>query len=164
MDLESLLRRPESKTLEFKREVSSPEGALRTIVAFANTAGGTLLIGVEDVTRNIRGVPEPLDLEERLASLISDSIAPRLFPEIEIMPWRRTHVLAIQIHPSSARPHQLSARLVPRAVSQQRDPQPSDNSLTRPSPHGQSASWRVVLVRRAVVWWSRPRIRVLHPA
>ena len=116
MDLESLLRRPESKTLEFKREVSSPEGALRTIVAFANTAGGTLLIGVEDVTRNIRGVPEPLDLEERLTSLISDSIAPRLLPEIEIMPWRRTHVLAIQIHPSSARPHHLKREGVEKGV------------------------------------------------
>ena len=108
MDLETLLKRPEGKTLEYKRELSSPEGALRTIVAFANTAGGTLLIGVEDATRNIRGVPEPLDLEARLASLICDSITPRVLPEIEILPWRRTHLLAIQIHPSPARPHFLN--------------------------------------------------------
>jgi len=43
MDLVELLKRPESKTLEFKRDLSSPEGALKTIVAFANTAGGALL-------------------------------------------------------------------------------------------------------------------------
>lgn len=43
MDLLDLLKRPESKTLEFKRNLSSPQGILRTIVAFANTAGGTLL-------------------------------------------------------------------------------------------------------------------------
>jgi ATP-dependent DNA helicase RecG len=36
---------------------------LKTIVAFANTAGGTLLIGVEDRIRSVRGVTEPLDKE-----------------------------------------------------------------------------------------------------
>ncbi len=38
MDLLDALRRPEGKTLEFKRDLSSPEGLLRTVVAFANTA------------------------------------------------------------------------------------------------------------------------------
>jgi ATP-dependent DNA helicase RecG len=48
MDIVDALKRPEGKTLEFKRDLSSPEGVLRTLVAFANTAGGTVLIGVED--------------------------------------------------------------------------------------------------------------------
>ena len=107
MDLVELLKRVEGKTLEFKREVAAPEGALKTIVAFANTAGGVLLVGVEDRTRHVRGVREPLDLEERLANLISDRIVPRLVPEIEILPWRRRHVLAVQVHPSPGRPHYL---------------------------------------------------------
>ncbi len=107
MDLIEILKHPEGKTLEFKRDLSSPEGALRTLVAFANTAGGTLLIGVEDATRHVRGVKAPLDLEERLASMISDSIVPRLAPELDIMPWRRTHLLAVQVYPSSGRPHHL---------------------------------------------------------
>jgi len=92
MDLVDALKRLEGKTLEFKRDLSSPDGVLRTVVAFANTAGGTLLIGVEDTTRHVRGVREPLDLEERLASLISDSILPRLAPDLDILPWRRTHL------------------------------------------------------------------------
>lgn len=107
MDLLELLKRPEGKTLEFKRDLSSPDGVLRTLVAFANTSGGTLLVGVEDGTRHVRGVREPLDLEERLASVISDSIVPRLVPELDIVPWRRTHVVAVQVHPSAARPHYM---------------------------------------------------------
>ena len=102
-----ILKRPEGKTLEFKRDLSTPAGALKTIVAFANTAGGTLLLGVEDKSRHVRGVRDPLDLEECLANLISDRIAPRLLPEIEILPWRRTQVLAVQVHSSSSRPHHL---------------------------------------------------------
>jgi len=107
MNILELLKRPEGKTLEFKRDLSSPEGALRTIVAFANTAGGTLLIGVEDRSGHVRGVAKPLDLEERLASLVSDRIVPSILPELEILPWRRSHVLAVKVHPSMARPHQL---------------------------------------------------------
>ncbi|MBN2553129.1 MAG: putative DNA binding domain-containing protein [Spirochaetales bacterium] len=107
MDLLALLKRPEGKTLEFKRDLSSPDGALKTIVAFANTAGGTLLVGVENKSGHVRGVTQPLDLEERLANLISDQVAPRLVPEIEILPWRRALTLAVQIYPSSTRPHYL---------------------------------------------------------
>ncbi len=108
MDLLDLLKRSQSKTLEFKRDLSSPHGVLKTIVAFANTAGGTLLLGVEDSTKHVRGVEDPRHVEERLASLISDSISPRLVPDIEILPWRRSSVVALQVHPSPTRPHYLS--------------------------------------------------------
>jgi ATP-dependent DNA helicase RecG len=104
-----LLKQPEGKTLEFKRDLSSPTGVLRSIIAFANTAGGTLLIGVEDKSRHVRGVREPLAMEERLANLVSDNIVPRLVPELEILPWRRTHVIALQVFPSAVRPHYLRA-------------------------------------------------------
>lgn len=109
MDLLDLLKRSEGKTLEFKRDLSSPDGVLRSIVAFANTAGETLLIGVEDKTRHVRGVADPLALEERLANLISDCIAPRLVPGLEILPWRKTQVVAVQVHPSPSRPHYLKS-------------------------------------------------------
>jgi ATP-dependent DNA helicase RecG len=107
MDLLDALRRPEGKTLEFKRDLSSPDGLLRTVVAFANTAGGTVLVGVEDGTRHVRGIADPLALEERIASLITDSIAPRLLPDLEVLSYRKTHVVAVQVHPSSMRPHHI---------------------------------------------------------
>ena len=83
--------------------------SLRTIVAFANTASGVLLLGVEDAARNVRGIAKPLALEERLANLISDSILAPLIPDIELLPWRRSHVLAVQVHPGSGRPHYLKS-------------------------------------------------------
>ena len=82
MDLIETLRSPEGKTLEFKRDLSSPDGFKRTVVAFANTAGGTILVGVEDKTGYVCGVDEPLALEERVASLISDSISPRVLRNV----------------------------------------------------------------------------------
>ncbi|MDO8847081.1 MAG: helix-turn-helix domain-containing protein [Coriobacteriia bacterium] len=109
MDLKSLKKRPEGKTLEFKRDVSSAGPILKTVCAFANTAGGTLLIGIEDRTGSIVGVADPLDAEERLSSIIADGITPRLLPEIEIIPWRTTQVLAVQVHLGQSRPYHVTS-------------------------------------------------------
>lgn len=107
MNVQDLLRRNEGKTLEFKRNLKSPAGALKTLAAFANTSGGTLLVGVENRTKAVCGVSDPLALEESLASLIADTIAPQLIPEIEILPWRKTALIAVTVHPSPLRPHHL---------------------------------------------------------
>jgi predicted HTH transcriptional regulator len=66
VDLVTLLSRPEGKTLEFKRDLSSPEGVLKTIVAFANTSGGVIVLGVEDGTKKVMGVRDVLAEEEFL--------------------------------------------------------------------------------------------------
>src|SRR5271167_4712265 len=92
VDLITLLSRTEGKTLEFKRDLSSPEGALKAIVAFANTSGGTLVIGVEDGAKGVKGVSDVLTEEERLANLIADSVSPKLVPSIEVIPWRKKHL------------------------------------------------------------------------
>lgn len=63
---------------------------------------------MDDRSRHVRGITDPLDLEERLANLISDAVIPRLIPQIEILPWRRAHVLAVLVHPSPTRPHHLA--------------------------------------------------------
>lgn len=109
MKLEALLRLPEGKTLEYKRDLSSSTRSLRTLVAFANAAGGRLVLGVEDGARTVVGVEDPLALEERIANLVSDAIEPRLLPEIEILPWRKTHVLVVTVHASALRPHHMVA-------------------------------------------------------
>ncbi|MBI5232408.1 MAG: putative DNA binding domain-containing protein [Coriobacteriales bacterium] len=105
---DDILTQNEGKTLEFKRDVSSPMPILRTIVAFANTAGGTVLIGVEDRTREVIGVADPLDAEERIVSLLSDGISPRILPEIEVIPWRSTSLLSITVHPGAAMPYHVT--------------------------------------------------------
>ena len=44
MDILAALRRPEGKTLEFKRDLSSPEGLLRTVVAVGEQRDGARLL------------------------------------------------------------------------------------------------------------------------
>ncbi|MHB1642977.1 MAG: RNA-binding domain-containing protein [Acidithiobacillus sp.] len=103
-----LLQQPEGKTLEFKRDLSSPKPLLKTLVAFANSAGGFLVLGVTD-DRQIIGIEQPLDEEERLCNLIADAIAPRLVPNIELLTIEGKTLLVVEVYPSGQRPHWLKA-------------------------------------------------------
>ncbi len=107
MSIEELLAQQEGKTLEFKQDLSSRRNIVKTITAFANTAGGTLLIGVKDDNKAVMGVENPLEDEERLASMIADSIEPRLVPSIDIINWQGRNLLVVEVYPSPLRPHHV---------------------------------------------------------
>ena len=96
MKIREILKQPEGKTLEFKRGVSSLKPILKTLVAFANTAGGILLIGREN-DGTICGVPEVLQAEESLANAIADSIRPAMMPEIEIYSHNDKPLLVLRV-------------------------------------------------------------------
>ena len=101
------LTTPEGKTFECKRDLSSPQNLLKTLVAFANSAGGLVLIGVADASREVIGLPEPLQSEEQLCNLIADGIAPRLVPNVELVAHGDLNLLLVEVFPSSQRPHHL---------------------------------------------------------
>lgn len=108
LDASGLVVEPEGKTREYKRDLSSPRGPMRTIAAFANSAGGQLVVGIDD-DRSVVGVADPLAEEERVASLISDWIAPKLVPSIEIVPVGEKSILVVDVDLSGRRPHYIAA-------------------------------------------------------
>ncbi len=108
LTIEEILKSNEGKTLEFKESLQSLQGIIKTIVAFANTAGGTIVIGVEDKTKKIVGVDNPLAEEERLASAINDSIAPLLMPDIETRLIRKKELMLITV-PHVSGPYYLKS-------------------------------------------------------
>jgi ATP-dependent DNA helicase RecG len=106
--LKNIFTKPEGKTLEFKRDSASPTLLMKTIVAFANTAGGRLVIGIGD-DRQIVGLKAPLDEEERLRSMIADGITPHLVPNIELITIQETTLLVVEVFVSALRPHWLKS-------------------------------------------------------
>lgn len=98
MDIKALLEQPESKTLEFKRDLSSLKPILKTIVAFANTAGGILIIGKEDDGK-ISGLKDIQKQQDKLANAIAENILPKLlFPEFEFYTYKKKDLLIVQVH------------------------------------------------------------------
>ena len=72
-------------TLEFK--VKLPDDGkkyMKTIVAYANTSGGKIIIGVDDITRKVVGV-EPSSvfrIRDRIVNAVSDMCVPQIIPDV----------------------------------------------------------------------------------
>jgi hypothetical protein len=139
MKIEELLARPEGKTLEFKLDLSSPKNILKTLTAFANSAGGVLLVGIEDCSKAVLGVKHPLDEEERLCNLTADSIEPRLAPSVELVNWKGRTLLAVEVYPSASHPS-LVRCAAPSALNHEAHPDPSLTRLSNGCPLGPRVS------------------------
>lgn len=107
--IEELLQQEEGKTLEFKENSKSLERIIHTIIAFANTAGGKVLIGIKDKTKEIVGLENPVEEEMRLANAIADSIEPLFNPDIHVISWRNKEFLLIQV-PHSVGPYYAKSK------------------------------------------------------
>lgn len=97
MLVEELLRHQESKILEFKENTNNISRILQTIIAFANTAGGKLLIGIRDKTKNVIGINNAIEEELKISNAISTSIRPLLCVDISHLSWRKKELILITV-------------------------------------------------------------------
>lgn len=104
MNFEALLSKTECTTIEFKENMNPQDRIIETVIAFANTAGGHLIIGVSN-SKALIGVEDPLMVSEALASRIHDVIYPRILPNIETITYMNKYFVCAEIYPSTLRPH-----------------------------------------------------------
>lgn len=99
----------ESKLIEFKEKLSSLSNIIKTCVAFANGAGGEVIIGVKDKTREIVGVSEKdeNDFYESIPNKIFDTISPLIVPDFMEKNFGDKNVFIIKIHPGSKKPYYI---------------------------------------------------------
>jgi predicted HTH transcriptional regulator len=83
-ELLKLIRRGESQTVEFKRKVNHPEKIIREVVAFANSQGGNLFIGVDDNTTPM-GLKFPEEDEFLLTKTINELCRPAIDFKVKIV-------------------------------------------------------------------------------
>ena len=62
-ELDKLRKQRESVNIEFKSMIDDPQKIAKTVVAFANTSGGHILIGIND-DRSVKGVSELPEIEK----------------------------------------------------------------------------------------------------
>ena len=105
----AFLNQPESRRLEFKEDFPKGEQLARTVVAFANGAGGKIVFGVKNEPREIIGIKENriFSLEERIANQIFDQCAPTIVPEIYLQAVEDKTLLVVEIFPGSNKPYYL---------------------------------------------------------
>ena len=112
MKIKDIILQPEGRRLEFKQELPAVADLAKTIVAFANDAGGDLYIGIRNHPRELVGIPEAdvLKVEEQIASLIHDHCAPVIVPDISVHAEDGLHFIRVQIHRGSDFPYRLKSK------------------------------------------------------
>ena len=99
----------ESKTIEFKREYT--DDIKKTVVAFANSDGGTIYIGIQD-DGIITGVSDADDTILRMTNTVRDAIRPdvTLFVECDIELREGKNVVAVTMQRGTARPYYIGKK------------------------------------------------------
>ena len=98
----------ESKTVEFKVMLpKDSEKYIKTIVAFANSQGGQLVVGVDDRTREVVGVDEEnlFRVMDSISNAVSDSCVPQIVPNVEPHTVDGKTVIVVTVAPGPNRPY-----------------------------------------------------------
>ncbi|HBD96174.1 MAG: ATP-dependent DNA helicase [Spirochaetes bacterium GWF1_31_7] len=100
----------ESKVLEFKRSLPEHDQLVKTVTAFSNSAGGRILIGVDN-DRTITGIDDNdiFDLQDKIVSIIYDSIYPNVLPEIYSQNIIGKTVLVIEVFRGNFLPYYIKS-------------------------------------------------------
>ena len=103
--LDLMRRGGESETVEFKRTIPKGAGIPRTVAAFANGEGGTIIVGIEDETGEVIGVANAARCQDDLI----DITRTRVRPPPECKPLACTlqgrPVVAMRVEPGDDRPY-----------------------------------------------------------
>ncbi len=103
----------ESKNIEFKAMLpKDSEKYIKTIIAFANTQGGQLVIGIDDQTREVVGVDDDIlfRMMDSISNAVSDACTPQIVPNVEPQTVDGRSVIVVTVAPGPNRPYYLKSK------------------------------------------------------
>lgn len=108
-ELSQLVSLGEGPSLEFKRKVPKPQRIAKEVIAFANTRGGRLLLGVDD-DGAITGVRDAEEEEFALQQALNTHCDPPVEFETErVQVTAKRDVILVSVPESAGKPHFLVA-------------------------------------------------------
>lgn len=98
---------PESKTLEFKERISDYKRFTESVIAFSNTTGGDIVIGVRDSDREIIGLSdnEIRRYHSEIHQVIIDTISPQLAVHTFEQNFGNAVCLIVRVYPGPHTPY-----------------------------------------------------------
>jgi hypothetical protein len=102
-DFEEMIKRGENDQVEFKPDLSHKEDFLETVVAFANTKGGSILVGVDDNGGVIGNYEQKF--EERVQSMVRDNCEPAPKTSVEKNELLSRTIYAVRVPEGGEKPY-----------------------------------------------------------
>jgi len=101
----TLLEQGEGQSVEFEKQVPTPEDIARDMVAFANSDGGKIVLGLDDKNKHLIG----LDIDDGFRNWIREigekHCSPKIVPSVEILEHSGKKVAVITVPEGEERPY-----------------------------------------------------------
>jgi ATP-dependent DNA helicase RecG len=112
MSLQKTIQDGEGKTIEFKIELPNSNTLAKTIIAFSNTGGGKLIIGVNDQGGIVGLEPDVniFELKDKVASIIYETCYPTVLPDIYTTTIDNHLLLVIEVYRGNLLPYYLKSK------------------------------------------------------
>lgn len=91
--------------MEFDKTIPSTDDIAREYVAFANSDGGHLILGIDDKNKHLMGVDLADDSVDKLMKIGSEKCVPAITPHIETMEKNGKKVIDIMINEGDEKPY-----------------------------------------------------------
>ena len=118
-ELKDIISQGKNSSVEFKESAVRPETIAREMVAFANSTGGVIVIGVAD-DGTIKGIGERTNLEEWVMNIARTSVSPGLHISSEFISVDGLPVHVISVPKGSDKPYQTGDKYLIRVGSTNR--------------------------------------------
>jgi len=135
-EIRQMIENGESETVEFKENFDKE--AVETAVAFANTKGGVILIGISD-KGEIKGVQIGRSTLKNWTNQISQSTEPSIIPDILDNVIDKKHIVVIRIPEFPIKPASVKGRCLRRVENSNRAMTPQE--IAQIHLHSTGVSW-----------------------
>jgi len=117
-----LLDQGEGQQVEFDKVIPSPDDIAREYVAFANSDGGHLILGIDDKNKHLMGVDLEENTVDKLMKVGSEKCIPAITPHVEIMERSGKHIIDVTVNEGDEKPYRTDEICYIR-----------DNNISRPA-------------------------------
>jgi len=107
-----IIKKPENRRLELKREIPPGAKLAESVIAFSNGVGGDLYIGIDDKTRATIGIEESelFKTEEQISNIINDNCYPTIIPDIVVYNHEGKNIIKVKVYPGGQLPYYLKTK------------------------------------------------------
>jgi len=104
-EIKYLIEQGENSSIEFKNTSIQIDSIAKEIIAFANTLGGVILIGIED-DKTISGIESNKNWEEWIMNIVRNNVNPPLNIEFNILNIENKNIAIVDIPKGQNKPYQ----------------------------------------------------------
>ncbi|NQU16586.1 MAG: putative DNA binding domain-containing protein [Candidatus Saganbacteria bacterium] len=104
-DIIDLLGQGEGQSLEFEKQIPSPEDIARDMVAFANADGGKIVYGIDDKNGHLLGVSVGDDYKNVIKTIAEDRCHPKVTFDVELNVHSGKKIVIITVQEGDEKPY-----------------------------------------------------------